>query len=99
MTYEALENDDVHIVGYREIEGHLAVGYDVDGDGDVDVAIIDVGERGLSEDDVITNGREVATIGDIIDNAEPDPNLQASMENPDVAPDMPDYMNDAMIDA
>lgn len=98
-SYEALENDDVHIVGYREIEGHLAVGYDVDGDGDVDVAIIDVGERGLSEDDIITNGREAATIGEVIDHAEPDPNQLASMENPDVAPDMPDYMNDAMIDA
>ena len=31
-------------------------------------------------------------------NNEPDPNLQASMENPDVAPDMPDYMNDANVD-
>ena len=29
---------------------------------------------------------------------EPDPNQLASMENPDVAPDMPDYMNDANID-
>ena len=28
-----------------------------------------------------------------------DLNQLASMENPDVAPDMPDYMNDAMIDA
>ena len=98
-SYEALENDDVHIVGYREIEGHLAVGYDVDGDNQVDVAIIDVGQPGLSEDDIITDGQEAATIGDVIDNAEPDPNQLASMENPDVAPDMPDYMNDAMIDA
>lgn len=98
-SYEALENDDVHIVGYREIEGHLAVGYDVDGDNQVDVAIIDVGQPGLSEDDIITDGQEAATIGDVIDNAEPDPNQLASMENPDVAPDMPDYMNDAMVDA
>ena len=94
-SYEALENDDVHIVGYREIEGHLAVGYDVDGDNQVDVAIIDVGQPGLSEDDIITDGQEAATIGDVIDNTEPDPNQLASMENPDVAPDMPDYMNDA----
>ena len=98
-TYEALENDDVHIVGYREIEGHLAVGYDVDGDNQVDVAIIDVGQPGLSEDDLITNGREVATIEEVMGSEEQDPNQLASMENPDVAPDMPDYMNDVMVDA
>ena len=98
-TYEALENDDVHIVGYREFEGHLAVGYDIDGDNQVDVAIIDVGQPGLSEDDIITDGREAATIGDIVDSAEPDPNQLASMENPDVAPGMPDYMNDVNLDA
>lgn len=95
-SYEALENDDVHIVGYREIEGHLAVGYDVDGDDGVDVAIIDLGEPGLSGDDLITNGQEIATVEDVMGGVEQDPYAQyASMDNPEVASDMPDYMNDA----
>lgn len=39
---------------------------------------------------------ETATLGEL--NDEPAPNQMVAMENPDVAPDMPDYMNDAYID-
>ena len=46
---------------------------------------------------IVDNNGNMATYGHIAND--PDPNLIASMENPDVAPDMPDYMNDAMIDA
>ena len=93
------QEGDVHIVGYANIDGHLAVGYDTDGDGLADVAIIDVDDNHeVSEADVIVDDQgNAATIGEVM-NAE-DPNLQTAMENPDVAPDMPDYMNDAMIDA
>ena len=93
------QEGDVHIVGYANIDGHLAVGYDTDGDGQADVAIIDVDDNHeVSEADVIVDDQgNAATIGEVM-NAE-DPNLQTAMENPDVAPDMPDYMNDAMIDA
>lgn len=93
------QEGDVHIVGYANIDGHLAVGYDTDGDGQADVAIIDVDDNHeVSEADVIVDNQgNAATIGEVM-NAE-DPNLQTAMENPDVAPDMPDYMNDAMIDA
>jgi hypothetical protein len=96
-SYQELENEDVHIVGYTKVDDHLAVGYDVNGDDNPDVAIIDVGDPGLSQDDIIVGrGGNVATVGDVVNT--PDPNLQASMENPDVAPDMPDYMNDADVD-
>ena len=100
QTAESSDEDaDVHIVGYGEVEGHVAVGLDTNNDGQADVAIIDVDDSGnLSDPDVIVdNNGNMATYGQIA-NA-PDPNLTASMENPDVAPDMPDYMNDAMIDA
>ena len=92
---------DVHIVGYAEVDGHLAVGLDMDNDGQADVAIIDVDDSGdLSNPDVVidSNGN-AATYGDIVNNPAPDPNLMASMDNPDVAPDMPDYMTDEFIDA
>ena len=92
---------DVHIVGYAEVDGHLAVGLDMDNDGQADVAIIDVDDSGdLSNPDVVidSNGN-AATYGDIVNTPTPDPNMMASMDNPDVAPDMPDYMNDAFIDA
>ena len=78
---------------------------DFDQDGNPDVAIcdangngsIDVGEAvDLHTGQVITpNGSDFADAG-VDDSA--DSNLQtASLENPDVAPDMPDYMSDADI--
>ena len=100
QTAQSSDQDaDVHIVGYGEVEGHVAVGLDTNNDGQADVAIIDVDDSGnLSDPDVIVdNNGNMATYGQIAND--PDPNLTASMENPDVAPDMPDYMNDAMIDA
>lgn len=89
---------EVHIIGYGEVQGHVAVGLDTDGDGQADVAIIDVDDSGgLSDPDVLVDDQgNMATYGEL--NNEPDPNLLASMENPDVAPDMPDYMNDANVD-
>jgi hypothetical protein len=99
QTAQNFEQDgDVHIVGYANVDGHLMVGYDSDGDGQADVAIIDVDDHGRpSEPDIITDGEHAITLGEL--NQETDPNQLASMENPDVAPDMPDYMNDAMLDA
>ena len=100
QTAQSSDQDaDVHIVGYGEVEGHVAVGLDTNNDGQADVAISDVDDSGnLSDPDVIVdNNGNMATYGHIAND--PDPNLIASMENPDVAPDMPDYMNDAMIDA
>ena len=100
QTAQSSDQDaDVHIVGYGEVEGHVAVGLDTNNDGQADVAIIDVDDSGnLSDPDVVVDANgNMATYGQIVNDQ--DPNLTASMENPDVAPDMPDYMNDAMIDA
>lgn len=99
QTAQNFEQDgDVHIVGYANVDGHLVVGYDTDNDGQADVAIIDVDDNGRpSEQDIVTDGEHAITLGEL--SQEPDPNQLASMENPDVAPDMPDYMNDAMLDA
>lgn len=89
--------EDVHIVGYANAAGHLIVGYDTTGDGQADVAIIDVDNnlRPSDSDVIMDNQGNKATLGEL--NNEPDPNQLVSSENPDVAPDMPDYMNDAMI--
>lgn len=94
-----VQDGDVHVVGYTTVEGHLAVGYDTTGDGQADVAIIDVDDNhDVSDPDIIIDNQgNMATVGEVFSDA--DPNEQtASNENPDVAPDMPDYMNDAMID-
>lgn len=92
-------DDDVHIVGYGSVDGHTAVALDIDNDGAADVAIIDINDNhDLDSQDVIVDAEgNWASVGDVIDV--PDPNQLASMDNPDVAPDMPDYMNDAMLDA
>ena len=89
--------EDVHIVGYANAAGHLVVGYDTTGDGQADVAIIDIDNnlRPSDSDVIMDNQGNKATLGEL--NNEPDPNQLVSSENPDVAPDMPDYMNDAMI--
>lgn len=89
--------EDVHIVGYANAAGHLVVGYDTTGDGQADVAIIDVDNnfRPSDADVIMDNQGNKATLGEL-DN-EQGSNHLASEENPDVAPDMPDYMNDAMI--
>lgn len=92
-------DEDVHIVGYGHVEGHTAVALDIDNDGDADVAIIDINDNNnLDPQDVVVDAEgNMATVGDLA--GEPDPNQMASMENPDVAPDMPDYMNDVVMDA
>jgi len=116
QSYQQLESDDVHLVGFADANGHLMAGYDVTGDGQVDVAIIDVGEPGLSGDDqVVTKDGSVATVDQVVEelksdegsavlvedganSVDPDPYQVAGMENPDVAPGMDDYMNNANVD-
>ena len=95
-----MESEDVHIVGYASVDGHLAVGYDTTGDGQADVAIIDMNDNhDIDDQDVIMDNQgHAATVGEVLADA-PDPNQIASMENPDVAADMPDYMNDAALEA
>jgi len=99
QTVQNFEQDgDVHIVGYDNVDGHLMVGYDTDNDGQADVAIIDVDDNGRpSGPDVVTDGEHAITLEEL--NQETDPNQMASMENPDSAPDMPDYMNEVILDA
>ena len=92
-------------VGVFDVDGQEVSVVDFDQDGNPDVAIcdangngsIDVGEAvDLHTGQVITpSGSDFADAG-VDDSA--DPNLQtASLENPDVDPDMPDYMSDADI--
>ncbi|MBR3733240.1 MAG: hypothetical protein IKN22_01760 [Bacteroidaceae bacterium] len=108
---EKFELDGVRIVGTGEIEGHFAVAYDVNADEDPDVAIVDVDDSGdISASDVVLDDEgNMATVGDICEVStqqeedccsanmpeNEDPSL---VQNPDVAPDMPDYMNDAVVD-
>lgn len=89
--------DDVHIVGYANYDDHLVVGYDTDNDGEADVAIIDLDDNfEPSPNDVIMDtAGNAATIGDLMEADQP---YLAEAENPDVASDMPDYMNDADVE-
>ena len=89
--------DDVHIVGYANAEGHLVVGYDTDGDGQADVAIIDMDDDGMpSNPDIILDDEgHIAHLGDLVN--EPDPHQQASMEDPDMSSGMSDGIDDALL--
>lgn len=79
-------DSDVHIVGYGEVRGHAAVGLDMDGDGQADVAIIDVDDnQRLSDPDVVVDKEgHYATYGEIVNGN--DPNMTTANE----APDMPE---------
>lgn len=108
-------DDDVHVVAQGTVQGHAAAAVDLNGDGDADVAVIDVNDNQVLDDpDVVVDQQgNMATVGQIAEasgqhtddgtdyamqqDANNDPNMQqvAYGENPDVSPDMPDYMNDA----
>lgn len=100
---------DVHVVGYTDIDGHLTVAYDTDDNGSADVAIIDMDDNHqISDPDIVfDNEGNISTISDLTNsssdedtqNNDDDVYYTALNDNPDVAPDMPDYMDDAMIDA
>ena len=104
-------SEDVHVIDVVETEdGHSAYFMDLDGDNNPDVAIIDVDDSNdLSDPDVIIGSDgSMATVEEL--NSVDDNTLEASyyddasddyastLENPDVADDMPDYMDDALID-
>lgn len=89
--------DDVHIVGYANSDGHLAVGYDTTGDGQADVAIIDVDNnfRPSDEDVIVDKDGYMARIGDL--NNESDPYVQTDQEEPNASGDT--FEDPMMIDA
>lgn len=96
-----LSDSSVRIVGYGEFDGHVVRGLDLDGDDMVDIAVIDVDDSGdLSREDIIMeegNGNQ-ATYGELQDFAlnQSHDNHDTMTPNPDVADDMPDYMDDAL---
>ena len=84
-SQQSSESDsDVHIVGYGEVQGHAAVGLDMNGDGQADVAIIDVDDSGnISNPDVVVDRQgNMATIGELVGANDPD--MVTSNENPDM---------------
>ncbi|MBR4388815.1 MAG: hypothetical protein IKT00_06530 [Prevotella sp.] len=98
-------DDDMHVVARGTVGGHEAVALDVTGNDDADVMIIDADDsHSLTEPDVVIDtAGNVATVGDIVSGAAPiqqdysidTPDPVAHSETPDVAPEMPDYMDDA----
>ena len=92
--------DDVHIVGYANADGHLAVGYDTTGDGQADVAIIDVDNnyRPSDEDVIVDKDGYMARIGDLNNESdESDPYVQTDQEDPNASVDT--FEDPMMIDA
>lgn len=91
---------------------HLMVHYDTDQDNLADLTIIDVDDNlQITDDDVVYDHDGYAsTVRDLLDEGTPNDDgvapvsnpyddgmmLASSPDNPDVAPDMPDYMNDAL---
>ena len=92
--------DDVHIVGYANADGHLAVGYDTTGDGQADVAIIDVDNnyRPSDEDVIMDKDGYMARIGDLNNESdESNPYVQTDQEAPNAVVDT--FEDPMMIDA
>ena len=76
------QDDEVHIVATGEVEGHVAVALDVDGDNEADVVVIDANDNGeLDANDVAVNSRgDVATIGEIVGEDQSDVSVVAESE-------------------
>lgn len=79
--------EDVHIVGYANVEGHLVVGYDITDDGQADVAIIDMDDNLHPSDADVIMDREghLAKLGNL--SNESDPYVSTTTEDIDVAPE------------
>lgn len=98
-----LSDNTVRIVGYGEFDGHQVRGLDLNGDERADIAVIDIDDSGdLSGADMIVeqgNGNQF-TYGELQDFAMAQEHggehHEATTPNPDIADDMPDYMDDAM---
>lgn len=69
MTADGTDDgdDDVHIVGYGEYDGHLTMELDTRGDGMTDSVIIDVDDNGVvsSNDVLVTDEGDASTLGDL----------------------------------
>ncbi len=97
------EENTVRIVGYGEFDGHQVRGLDLDGDNTADIAVIDIDDSGdLSSVDMIVeqgNGNQF-TYGELQDFAMSQEHgadhHDVHAPNPDIADDMPDYMDDAI---
>lgn len=104
ILHEFDVDDDVRIVGYGEFDGHVVTGLDLDGDNQADIAVIDVDDSGSYSraDIVIDNEGNMSTYGELEDFAheqmpgEDDHLNEDQAQNPEVAQDMPDYMDDAL---
>ena len=95
-----LSDNTVRIVGYGEFDGHQVRGLDLNGDDKADIAVIDIDDSGdLSSADMIVeqgNGNQF-TYGELQEFAmNQDHGDDHHLPNPDIADDMPDYMDDAM---
>ena len=96
-------DDDVRILGYSQVQGHNAVALDFTGNNETDAVIIDLDDTGtLTEPDVVVYRDGMATtVGDIVEGNPPvsiiGDEQQVNLVNPDVAPDMPDYMDDVLL--
>ena len=98
-----LSDNSVRIVGYGEFDGHQVRGLDLDGDNMADIAVIDIDDSGdLSSADMVVeqgNGNQF-TYGELQDFAmnqdHGDDNHEMHTPNPEIADDMPDYMDDAI---
>lgn len=98
------EDDDVHIIGQGEINGHQAVALDMTGNDEADAVIIDVDDSlSLSDPDVVVfRGGMATTIGDMVEGNPPvslvDEEYQAGLDDtPDVATDVPDVIDDGSV--
>ena len=105
IVHEFDADDDVRIVGYGEFDGHVVTGLDLDGDNQADIAVIDVDDSGTYSraDIVIDSEGNMSTYGELEDFAqeqmpgEDDDHFNEDhVQNPEVAQDMPDYMDDAL---
>lgn len=89
---ETNNDDDVHVVGVGQVQGHTAVAIDLTDNGQADVAIIDINDNNkIDEADVVIDREgNVATMGDLAqatgqdDGQSADNGMQATGNDDDI---------------
>lgn len=80
-------DDDVHVVAQGTVQGHAAAAVDLNGDGDADVAVIDVNDNNVLDDpDVVVDHQgNMATVGQLAEAAgqQPDDGTDYAMQHDD----------------
>lgn len=84
IDFAELEGDGVRIIAEQEVDGHIAVIYDENGDDNIDFAIVDVDDsHDITPADVLVTEEGSITVGDYVEQVSKEQELMVLVDNVD----------------